>query len=212
MKLEFLKTYWKDKLIEHSAAYITLANIELSEITRLILGKTGLPVIMPSEMRISFLPFTHLTEMEVKDKEFYVIGDFSPGLSGVALLAIEKKSECIYIIDKHKDIETSYNFVNQSLYQFLMCLAIFNIREEKIAQRIKENYITTGTELRSEYNAIVNEVSQIDEKAVLTEGFFWWYVLNNARWEVEAREHDEKIPYNENKKGFPQITGDDLPF
>ena len=207
-----IEATWKDKLVCQGVTHTTLEDIELSEDTRFILGKIGLPVIMPIEKKVSFLPFTFFNKTRVGEKEFYIIGDFSSGLSGITLLGVSIGNEYIYRITKDYEGKNCYYFVNQSLYQFLMFLAIFNIREEKISQRIDENYIATGAELRTEYKTMVNEMNQIDEKAILTGGAYWWHKLNDIRWTVEAREEEENTPYDENKKEFPQITGDDLPF
>ena len=138
MGQNFIQNHWKGKLIKHSSAHITLADTMLDDSTRRLLEQVGLPVIMPSEEIISFLPFSHLSKFRDRDKDFYIMGDLSVNLSGIMLLGLEMQSGVVYAIRKAREQSTICFFVNSSLYQFLMCLATFNIYEDKEAAKIDD--------------------------------------------------------------------------
>lgn len=196
MEYDFLKDCWKDKLILHKGGYITLSKIEVSKIdkpTLSILEEIGLPVILPSELLISFLPFTHFSFLKTDNKEFVLIGDFSPDLSGKVFLGVDvldKKGEVYEISKDHQD-KLSYNFVNKSLYQFLMFLAHYNRILEKDKQRIAENLPETLEQLKLEYEELKNTFNEIDNKPLQIQGTYWWWIIDEMRAQVMVREWEE---------------------
>ena len=190
--MKFIQEHWKGKLITQGAPHFTLEGFDLSENTIHLLSKVGLPVILPIEKKISFLPFTYLSKIQVRDKSFYIIGDFSPSLSGVALLAIEIGSENMYTISKNHEKEYFHIFMNQSLGQFLMCLAHYNIFEERLHQRQKAYYRQTASEARAEYEALKEQLHNIDAKAIENQGVHWGHCLYLSNMDVEAIEFDEE--------------------
>jgi len=213
MEQEFIQNHWKGKLIKQSAAHITLVDVELSEKTRLLLKNLGLPIILPNENKISFLPFTYLLRTQIRDKHFYIIGDFSSGLSGVTLLSIEIQTEQLYLIFRNLNNERFYYFINQSLEQFLICLAHFNIYQEGENTRIEEQRKPNLYDAKTVYNRLTNMLKQVDKKAFEDKGSYWNQVLFGIQLEVESLENDERETYSQsNDKEFPRITRDDLPF
>ena len=56
--LEFIQEHWKGKLITQSAPHFTLEGFDLSENTKHLLSKVGLPIILPIEKKI--LPTIYL--------------------------------------------------------------------------------------------------------------------------------------------------------
>ena len=71
--MKFIQEHWKGKLITQGAPHFTLEGFDLSENTIHLLSKVGLPIILPIEKKISFLPFTYLSKIQVRDKSFYII-------------------------------------------------------------------------------------------------------------------------------------------
>lgn len=209
----FLRNTWKGKFIKQSAAHITLANAELSEKTRLLLKNLGLPIILPNENKISFLPFTYLSRVQIRDKSFYVIGDFSSDLSGVTLLGIEIHTEELYLIFTTLNDERFYYFINQGLEQFLTCLAHFNIYQEGENTRIEKQKKPNLNDTKTIYNRLISTLKQVDQKAFDDKGSYWNQILFGIQLEVESLDKDERETYSQsNDKEFPQITRDDLPF
>ena len=111
MGQNFIQNHWKGKLIKHSSAHITLADTMLDDSTRRLLEQVGLPVIMPSEEIISFLPFSHLSKFRDRDKDFYIMGDLSVNLSGIMLLGLEMQSGVVYAIRKARGQSPKFQYI-----------------------------------------------------------------------------------------------------
>ena len=210
MGQNFIQNHWKGKLIKHSSAHITLADTMLDDSTRRLLEQVGLPVIMPSEEIISFLPFSHLSKFRDRDKDFYIMGDLSVNLSGIMLLGLEMQSGVVYAIRKAREQSTICFFVNSSLYQFLMCLATFNIYEDKEAAKIDDP--DKLEEVKLDYQKLKNKMSNIDAKSIALKDYFWGEKLYHIRSSIEMLELDKEIPYSSDGEEFPDISIEDLPF
>ena len=217
-KYDFIKDYWKEKLIKHSSAHITLADTMLDDSTRNLLKEVGLPIILPEEGVTSFLPFNHLSKINTTYQEFYIVGDVSANLSGVRLLGIEVQSGAIYTIRKTRDQSTLCSFANDSLYQFIYCLAHYNILQEEDNKRVKEGYKETATQARKEYEEFKQKLIEIDKSALPEHntGAYWNHILFNIRTAVESIEDDEKEgpypPLGDDEDRFLDISREDLPF
>ena len=196
MEYDFLKNLWKNKLIQFKGDYITQSNAEVSKLdnaTRTILEKVGLPVILPSELLICFLPFTHLSNIKVREREFLLFGDFSPDLAGRVFLGIDVGNQTgeIYEISKNHQNELTYGFVNQSVYQFLMFLAHYYKILEKDKQRIAEKRPETLLQLKDDHETLKNIFNQIDDRPLQIQGSYWWWVIDEMRSQVMVRELEE---------------------
>lgn len=212
MELEFIKKHWQAKLIRHSAGYSTLQDINLTSEAQIILEEIGLPIILPSEYKQSFLPFTFLQQLTVQDKDFYIIGDISLNLSGVTLLAINKDDGEIYQILKNHDHVYSYYFTNQSLTQFLLCLAYYNIFQDKVKNNTKSSHTKILNKKKEAFQQLKNTLIDIDEKAINDIGSLWGQYIEDLRLDIIITERDLNIPASSSEQGFPTITPEDLPF
>jgi len=209
-KYNFIQNHWKGKLIKHSSAHITLASTMLDDSTKNLLEQVGLPIIMPSEDVISFLPFSHLSKFKDKGKDFYIMGDLSANLSGIMLLGLEMQSGTIYAIRKTREQSVICFFVNSSLYQFLMCLATFNMYEDKEAAKIDNP--DKLEEVKLDYQKLESKMNNIDVKAITLKDYFWGEKLYHIRSNIEMLELDKEIPYSSDGDEFPDISVEDLPF
>ena len=117
-----IKKTWEGKLMRHSAADVSLENVNISEENKDLLKNVGLPAILSDEGE-KLLPFTFFPSITIQGKEFYLLGDIGLVMMGINFLGLDKVSEEIYSIYLDNNDKSTYSFMNQSLYQYLMCLA-----------------------------------------------------------------------------------------
>lgn len=208
----YLQTHWKDLLVKHSAPHVSLKNMHLSDNLKKLLSELGLPLINNTINQQHFLPFTFFTLQEVKGKQLYLIGDISPKFMGMSFIGIELYTETIYQIWINGEHEYDYFFVNQSLFQFLQCLALYNQFMAKYAQSdtiVKE-------EIRIDYQKLQNDIDAIDNKARQEKDYFW--KLNIELLEVNGYGDylfDNSYDDEENSEDLPgqaEVNKKDLPF
>ena len=190
-KSQFLIEHWGDRLIKLSKGNVNKQSLELTEKTIDLLSTVGLPVILSTELKKSFLPFTYFSKMQVQDKNFYIIGDISSSLSGIVLLGLEIGSENVYEISRNHETKYAYYFMNENLEQFLLFLAHYNIVLEEENKRIKTKQRQTAEEARAEYEALKDQFNQIDSKATVDIGFGWGHLLDLFRMDVLSLEYEE---------------------
>ena len=124
-----IKKTWEGKLMRHSAADVSLENVNISEENKDLLKNVGLPLILDNGGE-KLLPFTFFPSVTIQDKEFYpdesgcehLLGDIGMVTMGISFIGLDKVSEEIHKIRLHNEDESTYSFMNQSLYQYLMCL------------------------------------------------------------------------------------------
>ena len=98
----------------------------------------------------------------------------------------------MYTISKNYEKEYFYIFMNQSLGQFLLCLAHYNLFQAAENTRIKESQRQTAKDARAEYEALKEKLHNIDTKAVENEGLYWGQCLFGLLIHVESLEEDEE--------------------
>ena len=164
-----IQSTWKNQLVKHSADYASLAHVTISEENRYLLKVIGLPLIF-NTMDRSFLPFTYFPEIQVANKGFYLLGDVGFGTTGTSLLGLDKEQENIYVIWIHGKDDIDYKFMNQSLYQYLMCLAYYT-------NFIKTEYPLPSNEVnkqvQADYQKLIDDMTKVDAKAMEDPNCFW---------------------------------------
>ena len=170
-----IENTWESKLMRHSVAYVSLTNISISEENKHLLEHVGLP-LEQSNGHKKLLPFTFFPSITIQDKEFYLLGDIGLVMMGINFLGLDKASEKIYKIYLDNNDKSTYSFINQSLYQYLMCLAYYT------------NFVTTDypevspeskIQVRTDYQQLKDNMASIDAKAMAEPSSFWAGSVNS---------------------------------
>ena len=202
---KLIENTWENNLAKHRFADSSLLGINISEETKYLLEYIGLPIIHSKE-KPKFLPFTFYHSISINDKVFYLLGDISSLFVGIAFLGLEIGSEKIYYISQDTKNGLSYEFFNESLYQYLMCLATYII----FLENEPDFYSYPREKIRESYQRLRNELITIDKNAIGDVHNHWAHLLYNIEMEIPLS--DENLSEPISNAEFPQITGDELPF
>lgn len=205
MDFTLIKNTWKDYLISHYALNSNLKHMNISDENKDILQHIGLPLIYSPD-GYKFIPFTFYQKIQARGKFFYLLGDISSVTMGTHFIGLEISNENIYYISQHQGEELEAEFMNQSLYTFLMCLATYiNFIEE-----IDSFYKSSQKTMQEKYQQLYNNLMIIDHKIMTDIHNYWRHTVYDIYMEIPVIE-EEKFEGN-HKSEFPQINEDDLPF
>jgi len=206
-----IENTWQGDLVKHYFADSTLSQIKISDEDKHILEHIGLP-LMRSIGGLEFLPFTFYQELTIGDKDFYLLGDTGIKLAGIKFVGLEIEVGSIYHLVRDKGQKLHYRFLNQGLYQYLMCLAYY-------INFIKTEYPHPSNEVnkqvQSDYQKLINNMTKVDAKAMEYPNCFWFDQVD--RLKVSGYGDyltDREIPTDENLRTYTQeeIDNMDLPF
>ena len=164
-----IENTWEGVLMRHAEAYTSLEAINMSEENKHLLEYIGLPAILSDESE-KLLPFSFFPSVTIQDKEFYLLGDIGSVTTGIVFLGLDKASEEIYKIRLRNEGKSTYSFMNQSLYQYLMCLVHYtNFGSSDYPEISPES----KDQVRADYQQLKDNLTSIDPKAMAELSDFW---------------------------------------
>ena len=172
-----IKKTWKGKLISHLDASVSLEAINMSEENKHLLEYAGLP-LEQSNGHKKLLPFSFFPSLAIQGKEFYLLGDIGSITMGVSFIGLDKVSEEIYNIYLDNNDKSTYSFINQSLYQYLMCFAYYTNfittdYPEVSPESCKPSVYRGKIQVRADYQQLKDNLTSIDPKAMANPSNFW---------------------------------------
>ena len=110
--------------------------------------------------------------------EFYLLGDIGSITMGVSFIGLDKVSEEIYNIYLDNNDKSTYSFINQSLYQYLMCFAYYTNfittdYPEVSPESCKPSVYRGKIQVRADYQQLKSNMASIDAKAMTELNGFW---------------------------------------
>jgi len=179
----FIESTWGDKLIKHYAAYVSLATLDISEENKHLLEYAGLPLIH-SHRGWELLPFTFYHLVKVENKELYLLGDTSLGNIGHSFLGLESKNEEIYRIYQGSQGKLSYQWLNQSLYQYLLFMAHYTRFMDKDYPLPSKK---SKKQVQADYQVLKENLANIDAKAMSDRSYLWADII----YSMQVGEHGD---------------------
>ena len=194
---------WEQQDIKCVTAHIDKSKMGLSDELADFLDHTGLPLINSGNGK-RFLPFTYLSLVKVKDKDFYLLGDYSWNFRGISFIGLATAQEKVYSISIKDNL---YDIVNDTLHQFLRCLACYNL----FLRKYNGSMVIIKKDFRQDYQRLKEELTGIDNNAMSSKKSFWQ--SNVDLLEVNGYGdylHDYEVP--ENLPTQDEIDKMDFPF
>lgn len=161
---------WEKQKVKWVTTNLDKGEVNLPEEIVIFLNNTGLPLISTGNGQ-RFLPFTYLPSIKIKEKDIYLLGDYSRNFTGLSFIGVESINGRICDIDMK---EKTYAIVNQSLYQFIQCLGLYNafFCKYETSQKIVKEII------RDDYQQLQYQLRKTDAKAMSQEDYFWAHLID----------------------------------